>query len=1001
MDLLHCPECGTELELGLSPSGLCPQCLLKLGLDDRLDQAETDPSDFDPSLAAGQEFGSYLIIRLLDKGGMGEVYEAEHSESGRRVALKVIGHRLTSEKDRRRFLREGRLAASINHPNSIYIYGTEEIEGVPAIAMELTPGGTLKDRVEQEGPLSSEEAVDAILQVIKGLESASAQGVLHRDVKPSNCFVDSEGVVKVGDFGLAISTVGREETQLTSTGAVLGTPVFASPEQLRGEELDVRSDIYSVGATLFFLLTGETPFKGEGNVQLIAKILDQKPDSPSKLQPEIPKELSQVALRCMHKERSRRYDGYQALRQVLLPFGSHMATAASLGSRYVAGAMDFAILLLTWAFISLLLPDLSEVSRGASFLLGFTLVMFYFAVPESWQGASIGKALCGLQVTGPSSRYPSLARSLFRSLVFVVVLWLSYLLLMAILAALTLIYPAVGLTGWASVVGVGLIALALLLITPMILFIPSSPSNAFAGLHELASQTRVVVRSKLETRVAVESHQLSLLSQELDEHFGPYLVLTQLRESEQGTLFLGYDDRLRRRVWIQTCPAGTAAVTAIRRDLSRSTRLRWLGGRRKPDTSWDAYEAPEGKAFLDLVGKQHSWIVVRRWLLDLAQEMDAGRRDRSLPGQLKFENLWITSSGRLKLVDFPVPRRHEGPADLPHLSNDVADFPRFIMAFAQAALEGVVAPLAQRDRPALGPLPLHASQLFQNIGDESFDDTVENLRVLATTEPVVTRWRRFAHLTCCALLILFPTASTAFMQIPADMEPLRLSLLRYEQLLKLSSEESLEELAALEIYIAGRFGETISDPAVWFGSPAHEAIRESLRTLAEQIYKRHPRPSAQEISGATQTLQPFLRSVERQTDWLFQVLVVAMGGLALGALIGCLSGFFFRGGVLFRLLGIRVVSEAGFQVTRLRSFYRSFLAWSPGLCCLLIFPLFPWSGPMARSVDERWFLATVVSLVVTSLIAGAIWAVVSPHRLCAAPGSHPRSTVACGCWQPG
>ena len=879
MDVPQCPECGAELEAGLSPSGLCAQCLLKLGLDGQLAQADadSDSSDFGSSLVAGEKFGPYQIIRLVDKGGMGEVYEAEHSESGRRVALKVIGHRLTSEKDRRRFLREGRLAASINHPHTIYIYGTEEIGGVPTIAMELAPGGTLKDQVRQEGPMSPTEAVDAILQVIKGLESASAQGVLHRDVKPSNCFVDSEGTVKVGDFGLAVSTLAREDTQLTSTGAVLGTPVFASPEQLRGEELDVRSDIYSVGATLFFLLSGETPFQGERNVQLIAKILDQKPDSPSKLKSEIPKELSRVVLRCMRKERTRRYDGYRALRKALLSFSSRMASAASLGSRYVAGAVDFAILLLTWVFISLLLPDPSEASRGASLLLGFTLIILYFAVPESWQGASVGKALCGLQVTGPSGRYPGLARSLLRSLVFLVVLWVSYLLLMSILAAVTMFYPAVGLTGWTSVVGVGLIALTLLLITPMILFVFSSPSNSFAGLHELASKTRVVIRSKLETRVGFESDEVPLLGPELDEHFGPYLVLTQFRETDEGALFLGYDDRLRRRVWICTCPARTAPVTPIRRDLSRSTRLRWLGGRREADRCWDAYEAPEGRAFLDLVGEQHSWIIVRRWLLDLAQELDTGRRDQSLPAQLELDNLWITSSGRLKLVDFPVPRTQGGLANPPSFSADVEDFPRFVVAFAQAALQGVVPDVTQLDRPTLGPLPLHAAQFFKNIRDESFEDTVENLRVLATTEPVVTRWRRFTHLTCCTLLILLPTASTAFMLIPPDMEPLRLSLLRYEQLLKLGPEKSLEELAALEIYIASRFSETISDPQVWFGSPAHEAISESLRTLAEQIHKRHPQPSAEEISGARQTLLPFLQSAE--TDWRFRSLVVAMGGL--------------------------------------------------------------------------------------------------------------------------
>ena len=207
-----------------------------------------------------------------------------------------------------------------------------------------------------------------------------------------------------------------------------------------------------------------------------------------------------------------------------------------------------------------------------------------------------------------------------------------------------------------------------------------------------------------------------------------------------------------------------------------------------------------------------------------------------------------------------------------------------------------------------------------------------------------------------------------------------MSLLQYEQLQGQDSEESLQERTALEIHIASRFGETISDPKVWFGSPAHEAITESLRTLAEQIYNRHPRPSAQEINVAKQTLQSFLQSVERQTDWLFQSLLVAMGGLSLAACIGCLSGLFFRGGLLLWMLGIGVVAQTGSQVTRLHSFYRSLLAWSPGLICLLIFPLFPWSAPMIGFVDERWLSLVVVSLAVASFVVGVIWAVASPHR---------------------
>src|SRR5438309_9278546 len=123
------------------------------------------------------------------------------------MAVKVLTHSLDSPEARRRFLREGRLAASVNHPNTVYVFGTEEINGQPVITMEFVAGGTLQDRVKRQGPLPVNEAVDAILQIVAGLEAAAAAGVLHRDVKPSNCFIEADGTVKVGDFGLSISTL--------------------------------------------------------------------------------------------------------------------------------------------------------------------------------------------------------------------------------------------------------------------------------------------------------------------------------------------------------------------------------------------------------------------------------------------------------------------------------------------------------------------------------------------------------------------------------------------------------------------------------------------------------------------------------------------------------------------------------------------------------------------------------------------------------------------------
>ena len=263
----RCIGCGAELPAGAAGE-LCPKCLLKLAMETQ-EAAGPGGTAVTPGPGgtsrglpqAGEQLGHYTIIRLLGAGGMGAVYEAQDLESGRRVALKVLSHTLDSPEARERFFREGRLAASINHPNSVYIFGTEEIGGTPVISMELVPGGTLQDRVRARGPLPIGEAVDAVLQLIEGLEAAQRLGILHRDIKPSNCYIGDDGVVKIGDFGLSISTALRTEPALTATGAFLGTPAFCSPEQLRGDELNARSDMYSVGVTLYYLLTGRTPFE--------------------------------------------------------------------------------------------------------------------------------------------------------------------------------------------------------------------------------------------------------------------------------------------------------------------------------------------------------------------------------------------------------------------------------------------------------------------------------------------------------------------------------------------------------------------------------------------------------------------------------------------------------------------------------------------------------------------------------------------------------------------
>jgi hypothetical protein len=335
--LRACNTCGAVIPPD-APEALCPQCLLRSDPETLKTPKASAPTVLRP--IQGQDFGPYRILRLLGQGGMGSVFEAEHKPTGRRLALKVINHTLAAEADRKRFLREGRLAAAVNHPNVVPIYSGEEVNGIPAIAMELVRGGTLADRLRARGPLPIEEAVGASLQIIAGLEAAHAAGVLHRDIKPANCFVSADGTIKIGDFGLSVSTLARGESYLTTQGRVLGTPAYAPPEQLRGEDLQVSADIYSVGATLYHLVTGRPPFAAEDLVALISSVLDKNPTAPNLLQSAVPAQLSRIILRCLAKDPKARFQNYDQLRDALLPFHVREAEPAPLALRFLAGIFD-------------------------------------------------------------------------------------------------------------------------------------------------------------------------------------------------------------------------------------------------------------------------------------------------------------------------------------------------------------------------------------------------------------------------------------------------------------------------------------------------------------------------------------------------------------------------------------------------------------------------------------------------------------------------------------
>ena len=224
------------------------------------------------------------------------MYRAIQVSVDREVAVKVENRTLESDKDQRRFVREARAAGRMSsHPHVVDLFDVGVTDdGHPFMIMELCEG-TYADRMKTD-PLSAQEAREVGQKIADALADAHMLGVLHRDVKPANCFFANDGSVKVGDFGLSISTLVKAEQQLTQPGAVLGTPAFASPEQLRAQEIDVRSDIYSVGATLYFLLTGKPTHDAETLVALIAAVLERDPIEPQVLRPDLPYSLSRVII---------------------------------------------------------------------------------------------------------------------------------------------------------------------------------------------------------------------------------------------------------------------------------------------------------------------------------------------------------------------------------------------------------------------------------------------------------------------------------------------------------------------------------------------------------------------------------------------------------------------------------------------------------------------------------------------------------------------------------
>jgi serine/threonine-protein kinase len=288
------------------------------------------------SFQMGDKVGDYQIIGLLGAGGMGRVYKVKNLISDRIDAMKVLLPDLANEPELAdRFVREIKVLASLNHPNIAGLHTAFRLENQLLMIMEFVQGTTLEDKL-RNGPLPLNDAIDYASQVLSALGYAHSQGVIHRDIKPANMMLTPENVVKLMDFGIAKSKTDRK---LTKTGTTMGSLYYMPPEQVQGTDLDARSDLYSLGVSLYEMVTGSRPFKGQSDYDLMVAQLQKTPLPPIDIQPELPKALNDIIMTSLEKDPARRFQSAEGFRFALqsvkggltsLPVASAQAVVPSL-----------------------------------------------------------------------------------------------------------------------------------------------------------------------------------------------------------------------------------------------------------------------------------------------------------------------------------------------------------------------------------------------------------------------------------------------------------------------------------------------------------------------------------------------------------------------------------------------------------------------------------------------------------------------------------------------
>jgi len=946
-----------------------------------------------PSTVTLTVIAGYRITRFLGAGGMGTVYEAQSSTTGSRVAVKLLSPKLAANPASvERFRQEGRVASQITHPRCVFVLQADTEEGRPFIIMELMPGRTLKDLVDSRGPLPYPEAIRRILDVIDGLAEAHRLGVIHRDVKPSNCFLTDDNRIKVGDFGPSKSLLSTMDfsqdaaaKQLTESGAFLGTVMYASPEQIRGEAVSYDSDVYSVCATLYYLLTGRAPFQNESLTAALAKAVSEPPPPIRDRFPEVPRELEKVILRGLERDRTRRWQNLEELRDELVELQADQQQPASVRGILLAYTLDTVLLQLLSMPLEILRQSLYARPRGAEidFLSaswpGLLISFLYFAMFEGLTGATPGKRWLRLAVVrlggvGP----PGLAAASLRALVFlglwtVMILapeWLNYSLGMAVGIPLGLVISALCLVG-----------LALQL---------RRTTYGRRGLHDWLSQTRVIQRPRPPHRPRLFSQAEPTLerivptSEALPATLGGYLISGKHCDlPDGGEIWLGEDRVLGRRVLLRLLPRGTVLPPETLAENGRPTTLRRIGTGTfddpRPGASiprgWIAYVAPTGAPLLDVItpGKTLGWIDARPILEELTDELIA-RQASAIPFEpTAIEQIWVEPNGRLQQLDFPLPTGRRGVA--PPLL--VAPDPESLLrATATLILEGTP---RMNHQPVAAPIPPHAQPILRRLFrlDRAYPQLTDFKQALAENHqsaPVLTASARAGHLGILSLMVSFPITLMYFMSWTLSFfavlsgsplqrdydglaqqlrEPTALAAIQQQARQTLRSQP--EVLRNLELVLsADRISMTLErleqrqqmqlELLKRTDKKLNRLERTILRSFLEQIRTEileRQGPSAfytrEMVTVLPWLINPQAALPTDERPEIRPALGLAAMLTSMAVVLGLsLFAFIFRGGISNRIAGVTIIRADGRPAPRWLCFLREWLVWLPILLvCLL------------------------------------------------------------------